>query len=454
MRVVIVGAGLCGIACFAHLAHALRNSATRMEIVLLNRKASFARGVAYGTHSASHLLNVPAARMSIFPERPDDFLAYLSEQGLPADPVSFVPRSHFGNYLRQRFDDACKLLPAGVKVSHLALEALDATPSPDGLVNLTLSDGSCMRADQLILAMGNLAPIWPGVFAAAVAHAPGQFVTDPWAWNATQALPETWDNVLVLGTGLTMMDVVVELNARGFTGQTTALSRRGLAPQPHRGHAVQHGVTCWDDIAHESPRELCSRLRNYAVLHPGADWRDGIASIREATPAIWNGWTSAQRRQFLRHLRPYWDTHRHRCAPFIHRQISDRISNGTLHLERGRVSRVEVCEGKVKVHVQRPGCGGVSWSGIYDAVINCTGPSIGLGTAAHPLLENLQHKSWIKPDDLGIGIQVSAQYRPHEDVPIYYLGPMLRARYWEATAVPELRLHAKTLADQIVEKLV
>ena len=116
-RLAIVGAGLCGVAFFVHLARQLHGrQGMDLELIIINRQNSFARGVAYGTHSAAHLLNVPAGRMSLLPEEPSDFLAYLSEQGLPSDPVAFVPRCHFGNYLKHRFEEAKKSLPQGVLV--------------------------------------------------------------------------------------------------------------------------------------------------------------------------------------------------------------------------------------------------------------------------------------------------------------------------------------------------
>ena len=156
MRLAVVGAVLCGVAFVVHLACQLRERTDLdLEVIVINRKLGFARGIAYETHSASHLLNVPAGRMSLFADQPNDFLDYLVQQGLPSDLVSFVPHSRFGNYLQQRFDEAVASLPIGVRPVHIADEVVAGQPLPSGGLDLALSNGARVLANVLVLSTGN-----------------------------------------------------------------------------------------------------------------------------------------------------------------------------------------------------------------------------------------------------------------------------------------------------------
>ena len=452
MRLAIVGAGLCGVAFVVHLARQLHERTDLdLELMVINRRLGFARGMAYGTHSASHLLNVPAGRMSLFADQPNDFLDYLVQQALPSDPVSFVPRSHFGNYLKQRFEEAVASLPKGIRLVHVADEAVAGRPLSNGGLDLTLSNGSNVLADILVLSTGNSLPIWPHHFSDAATDHTERFITDPWDWMSRQSVPPHWKKVLIVGSGLTMMDLAIDLSAKNFGGELTVLSRRGLLPQPHRAHGAVHFKTDWPEVQNKSPRLILRLLREFGLKHPDADWRDGIASIRDVTSAIWIHWSSKQRRQFLRHLRSFWDVHRHRCAPYVHRQIQGLLNQGALVLTKGRTSGVAVNKDGVHVNLALKGGLVTEELGPFDAVFNCTGPSVGIGANAHPFLKQLANQGLIKSDDLNLGIEVADDYMVNAQCRIHYIGPMLRASLWEVIAVPELRVHAKKLAGLIAE---
>ena len=166
--------------------------------------------------------------MSLFADQPNDFLDYLVQQGLPSDPVSFVPRSHFGNYLQQRFEEAVASLPIGVRLVHIADDVVVGQPLSNGGLDLTLSNGSNVLADVLVLSTGNFLPTWPHHLSdAATIHAE-RFITDPQDWTARHSVPSHWKKLLIVGSGLTMMDLAIDLSAKNFGGKITVLSRRGL----------------------------------------------------------------------------------------------------------------------------------------------------------------------------------------------------------------------------------
>ncbi|HEX5685481.1 MAG TPA: hypothetical protein VFY73_15785 [Ideonella sp.] len=61
-------------------------------------------------------------------------------------------------------------------------------------------------------------------------------------------------------------------------------------------------------------------------------------------------------------------------------------------------------------------------------------------------------------DEMGLGLCVDdrrrlldAAGRPQPC--LHYVGPMLKAQYWEAVAVPELRVRARSVAEQVVRAL-
>ncbi|HEY4171943.1 MAG TPA: FAD/NAD(P)-binding protein, partial [Rhodopila sp.] len=59
--IAIIGAGFSGTLLSLHL---LRHCPPPIRLVLIERNSQFGRGLAYATGNASHILNVPAARMS------------------------------------------------------------------------------------------------------------------------------------------------------------------------------------------------------------------------------------------------------------------------------------------------------------------------------------------------------------------------------------------------------
>jgi uncharacterized NAD(P)/FAD-binding protein YdhS len=91
---------------------------------------------------------------------------------------------------------------------------------------------------------------------------------------------------------------------------------------------------------------------------------------------------------------------------------------------------------------------------VVGRIFNCTGPDYRAAQSENALVQSLLSDGLIAPDRLELGIRVTSD---SEVVGadgrivkgLYYIGPWLRARDWEATAVPELREHARRLAEQV-----
>jgi uncharacterized NAD(P)/FAD-binding protein YdhS len=461
-RIAIIGGGFCGVMVAAHLLRAPRP----LEVVLINRphatptaSGTLARGLAYGTDSPLHLLNVPAARMSAWPDAPDDFLAFLRQQGQAVGEGDFVPRAWYGRYLQHVFGHAMRDAASSITVIQDAV--LDITISAHAKHTLQFGARPPLEADAVVLALGHFAPEPPSELPEEVRQSP-RYVNDPWAEDALARVPIDRP-VLAIGTGLTLYDVAQTLAAGAPEGaiRVTALSRRGLLPQAHRNALLhpQFSLAPMLAEAFESRPQIRAwlhALRKVVAAHEGAggDWRDIMASLRPHTPALWHQLSDAERRRFLRHLKPYWESHRHRAAPETAQAMAGMIARGMLRIEAARVESVRSAGGAGFLVQYRQRSARQSMFLEVGSIINCTGPSS--RAAAEPLLRAMMSRGLVQPDALSLGLQVAANYRlaPQHEAKIYYVGPLLRARDWEATAVPELREHAARCATEVLDQLL
>lgn len=455
--IVVIGAGFCGTAVAVHLLRQAGAEPTR--VLLLNRSGLMARGVAYGTRTESHVLNVPASRMSALPEDPASFLHYAQGRDPRVTGASFVPRRWFGDYLEQLLAKAAHQAAPDVRFRAMVGDVIGI-----GIINgrgqVELASGECIVADRVVLALGNFAPADPPLADMSFFTSP-RYVRDPWRPDALWGVA-TDQPVLLIGTGLTMLDVLLDLKSRGHRAPIYALSRRGLLPQSHRtleeppryrGQlAAQLGAT---PTARAALALVRRELRETAAL--GIDWRDVIGGLRKATPAIWAQWPEAERRRFLRHVRPHWEIHRHRCAPEQNSALCEELATGRLRVRAGRLLACEDdldgvtvqwrARGVDAIHYQRVGC-----------VINCTGPASDTRNLREPLLLSLAASGLLRRDALGLGLDTDDRYAllDRQGKPssvLHYVGPFLKAQLWEATAVPELSEHAAQLAQQLIESL-
>jgi uncharacterized NAD(P)/FAD-binding protein YdhS len=456
MRIAIIGAGFSGVITAVHLLRG-DGKGSPCSVMLINRSGRTARGVAYGTRSAAHVLNVPAGRMSAFADDEESFLRFARERDSTVSGGSFVSRSLYGDYLDQLLLEAEASAPAGITLDRIVGHAVDIDVAPDALsASLTLADGRVFEADRVVLALGNFAPANPST-ADRSFDSSDRYVRDPWAPGALDQIGED-DSVLLIGTGLTMYDIALELAARGVHRPMQAISRRGLTAHSHRPHGRP---PTFDHL----PRELengeataLSYLRavrsEIARLPAGkGDWRDVIASLRPVTPALWSAMSDRERARFMRHLRPFWEVHRHRAAPETAAAVEQLRADGKLIVSAGRIVAFEENAECVRV-TWRPRSSGADLHGTFTRVINCTGPTSNLSSAGEPLIDILMRKGLLACDQLGLGVRVSndGALAGFDDVPssvLFYVGPLLKARYWEATAVPELRVHAARLAESL-----
>jgi uncharacterized NAD(P)/FAD-binding protein YdhS len=449
--IVIVGAGFCGTAVAVHL---LRQSRGPLTIKLVD-SGRIGRGAAYLDGDRSLLLNVPAGRMSAVSAEPADFLEFVRQRQPAAGAEDFLPRAVYGDYLEALLARAESSATRGVHLEriHARAEELDQHRLR---YYLRLESGVALAADEVVLALGNPPP--PPLPGSELLRASGRYIDDPWRGGASVSKSET---VLIVGTGLTMADVVLagSRNSRG-KARFIALSRHGLLPLPQ---AVLQGASCTADqpalldAAEHSTRRLVRTVRDLAERHQaaGLDWRDAITCVRNLAPRLWQRMPEHSRRQFLRHGRAYWEVHRHRLPEGMFAALRRLEGTGHLAVHAGRVSRLGLHAGRVRVHWQPRGSGSSIVQDV-DRVINCTGPDYNLYRSQDLLLKSILRQGLALPDRLGLGVHTDeiGRLRDRHGRPVsslYYVGPMLRADNWEATAVPELRAHTERLASHLAQ---
>lgn len=439
--VAIVGAGASG----TLVAAQLRNLWPEGRVALIGNAARPARGVAYDTPYQSHLLNVHAGNMSAFPDDRDHFTRWLIQRRPTATGADFAPRAWYGDYLAEILAEA---LRAPTPITPLTGDVVSVMRYGDRWL-LQLADGTTLIARNVVLAVGNLPPHDPPGFSADL---PGYW-RNPWAADVTRQLAVDAP-VLIIGTGLTMVDVVLALREMGHRGPIEALSHHGRLYQPHAPFTPRPLAQLPAGL--DSPQRALRWLRNEIkrAQREGNNWRAVIDSLRPHTATIWQSWSPAQRASFVRHGRNLWDIHRHRVPPQVGAQLDALIAQGTLTIHAGRVLAAEATAQGVKVNWLPKGDDQPQQ---FEAarVINCTGPNRDYGRVTTPLIASLREAGWLTPDRLRLGWVTDNDGRLIDAdgkavASLYAIGPLRIADLWESIAIPEIRVQAVALANVLI----
>lgn len=395
-----------------------------------------ALGLAYGTDSIDHLLNVPARGMSAIADEPDHFLRWLREKidpNIAAD--SFIPRALYGLYLQTLFQKAA---PTRVKA-----RVISCLPNDTGAV-LTLDDGRTLRACQIVLALGHFAPpVLPAIDAEVAGSK--HYHHQVWAKETLHSIDPT-DPVMLIGSGLTAIDMIMQLRSTGHTGQITLVSRHGQLPQRHAPAPCASSPLIEPGA---SPPTCTAYLRQFkAALKQGLPWRSGIDSLRTVTNRLWADLPQNERARFRRHLQKRWDVARHRMAPQIAEALDSELARGTVRLRAGHLGDITAVGSRVRATFRHRDQ--VDTIDIAH-VLNCTGPNLRYDRVASPLLQDLFARGFARPGQGGAGLDTTKEGRligreGDSTAPIFTLGPARQGTLFESIAIPEIREQAYDLA--------
>ena len=437
MRVAIIGSGFSGSLLAVQL---LRRFLPGGRAYLVEKNANFGRGLAYATGNPNHLLNVRAGRMSAFADAPDHFVDWLRKRDRTAGDAEihgsgadqFVPRRLYGAYIQDLLGNEIWQTGNGRNLYLVPDEAVALWQRPGGL-SVQVRSGRTYEVDVAVLATGN----FPHDDTAAHHYA------NPWSPQALAGLePEA--PVLLIGTGLTMVDTVISLLDQEHAGPIHAISRRGLLPRRH-GEAPPQPPLPLAEIDCSSVAAMLHAVRQ-AVRRASDEentWRSVVDALRPYTQQIWQNLSTTEKRRFLRHLRPWWDVHRHRMAPAVADVIDDAIRRRQLKLQAARLQAMAPDRQGVTVTLRKRGSDQREDLRVAR-VIDCSGPQCDYARIDSPLVRDLLSQGMARPDPLNLGLDVTTDSAVINrwGVPsrqIYALGPVTRGLFWEITSVPDIR---------------
>jgi uncharacterized NAD(P)/FAD-binding protein YdhS len=401
--------------------------------------------------------------MSLFAEDPRHFDRWVraaidppdARAGLTPDGTLFPRRALFARYVEATLREAAAgAFPA--RLEHVRDRAV-AAAAEHGRYRVTLAGGGARLADVLVLATGHPPAALPAPLAALAADR--GLIADPWA-PALADKVRPHDRVLIVGTGLTMMDVLASLEAAGHRGPVVALSRRGLLPRPRAAMPVapQGG------FVPAGPARVVAILREFRAAvrrgrAAGRPWEDSFDGLRAEAQAIWGVLPAAERRRFLRHLQPFWDVHRYQCAPQVHQVLERAQASGRLTIVAAALLRAERLGDAIRVHTRpRRAAAGEAARHDCDVVINCTGPAHAKGFVCNPLLSSLAAARLLVPDPLGLGLAVDARgqaldFAGRPQPRLRVVGPPARGAYGELMGLPQVSAQPRAVAAEVAAEI-
>ena len=450
--VLIIGGGFSGTMLAVHL---LRNSPS-LSVAIVDRGTLSGRGLAYSSPHRFHLLNVPAGEMSAWLDAPDDFLSWARKNyDASVQSRSFLPRSVYGAYVASLLEvtlaEATRSRFRWIQDEALSLHRRR------GKLAVQVKVGPELLSRAVVLATGNFPPSNPSM--PGLKASPSLYFQFPWATDALENLPPS-GSVLLIGSGLTSVDLIMALKSKGFRGVINVVSRQGLFPRPRR-HVRQDETwpSFWDETSPRTVRGLLRLIRNQIQVasEKGIDWRCVFDSLRPVTQNIWRSLPLEEQKKFLRHARAYWDVHRHRVAPEIGDVLADMQAEGQVRLHTGAITGYSKDGDQDAIHY---------WDREErtekmlhaNRVINCTGSESDCRRIDESFIISLFVQGLARPDPLFLGLDVDEHgaLRDSEGVaslPLYAIGPTRKGCLWETTTVPEIRVQAATLAQILTETL-
>jgi uncharacterized NAD(P)/FAD-binding protein YdhS len=444
LAIIIVGGGASGVLLAAHL---LRDPDADIRVTLIEKRRAFGQGIAYSTTLDEHVLNVSAFGMSAYADDPEHFWRWLQLQDAPTDRnprKTYVPRHIYADYLAGVLDGLRQAEGSNGRLHTVSEECVSVATTAAG-VDVRLANGTSLIGHVAVLAVGHEEQAISGKD---VAMRPGSATDTPLGPDAT---------VLILGTGLSMVDAWISLAARGHRGRTVALSRRGLISSVHRkGKPIR-----LDSADVPLGTDLSYFLRWFRNLvreteRAGGDWRDVVDGIRPFNQRIWRSWPPGARRRFIEHTRAWWDVHRHRMPPALHERVSHAVADGTLQPVAGKLVGAVRDGDLIRATIRRRGAATtetLNVARIYD----CTGITSDLAAASNPIVRALIDRGLARPDPLRIGLDVTeacaivkTDGQPSER--LYAIGPLTRGAFFEIDAIPDIRVQCAMLAKRLTAR--
>ncbi|WP_243079117.1 FAD-dependent oxidoreductase [Pantoea sp. MQR6] len=449
-HIVIIGGGFSGTALAIHLA---RYGQAGLKVSVIEPRPQLAQGVAYSTEDPAHRINVPASRMQLAGDEEGAFDRWfrsspdfqVDTDALWHDGTVYPQRGQFARWVNEQFRQQKQY--SAVELTHIHDRAVSFHA---GVVST--ASGAKVQADVVVLAISHPPPALPAILTSLRGHV--GLIADPWQPNALAKVGAD-DQVAIIGSGLTMSDMVASLHRKGHRGKITVFSRRGQLPRPNLSGNYENRELNYLQPQQATARGWLRRIRQ-EVTDAAAEnlpWQGVLDDIRRHGQQIWQTLSLTEQRRFLRHLRPWWDVHRYRIAPQVSTVLSQLQASGQLTVMAARLLAADAAEDSLQLTLQPRG----SSPELYrvDRVIVTTGPAHGALLNSDALLHQLATEGVIQADPLALGINVNALSQtlnaqglanPH----LYVVGPAARGRFGELMGLPQVAEHAESVARQLL----
>jgi uncharacterized NAD(P)/FAD-binding protein YdhS len=446
----IVGGGFTGVALAIH---ALASTKRPLSVDVIEPSAELGRGAAYGTTNADHRINVPSDRMSLFTSAPTHFTRWLFDnQWLPdAESVDafgrfFVPRSAFAAYSEDVLAQTAQSATTA-SLRHRRTRVVGLANENRGL-HVELADGHSLQVDRIAICTGHV-PSAPCLVREDAARHP-RFIANPWAGDSLNAVRRQ-DSVLIVGTGLTMVDVVATLARANHQGAIVAISQRGLLPREHGTFADCHDL--FEGLRPATALELLRLVRAEVQARDyGFDWQAIVDARRRRLPEIWPALPARERIRAVRRLMPYWEVHRFRIAPQGAAAVAGLTAQGTLTVERARAIEVDAHDGLLVARLRLPD--GTMVEQAFDSIVICSGASRNIRDS--PLLADLLDRGLAQTDDVGLGLKVDGLSRLIDargamQPDLFAFGPITRGTFGEMTGAPDILRQIERVVPTLID---
>lgn len=420
---MIVGGGASGLLVAVNL---LRKSDS-CEVIMVEPNQKLGLGLAYSTKDPSHLLNVPAGRMSGLVEEPLSLCEWAQ-----VDENQFLSRQDYGKYLNSLLERELNRVDSS-RFRHVKDWVTGISAEGKRYVCTLYSSGS-FEADKIVLALGNSDSIVPGFFEGLPTNS--RAVRDVWR----EEFLSNYDSVAIIGTGLTFYDIALSILRERPSAVIHGISRNGLLPSPHLRHRAPALPVPSD------ARLSAQGIRDY-LSASGDKWREAQDGIRHDLQEIWAAFPDSEKKTFIEHYFRWWNSLRHRSAPEIDEQIKSAIESRQILIHKASVNSVQQLSEGMSLELSNGEILKV------EQVINGCGNQL---VATHPLIQKLIEKKILTRGPLGYGVACDAKTLALKDAEgkvhagIYGIGPILVGELLETTAIPEIRVEADLISKELL----
>ncbi len=445
--VVIIGGGAAG--CLTAI-QIHKNHPEKTIVIVEPDERKMARGVAYGKHFIHQPLNVRVKGMSADPDHAEHFENWLTENQtrypyFEFDRDSFVARSIYGDYLEEYFKEALEKSNGRISV-HVDKVISVSERSHSYRVSTSKKD---FQSSCFVLATGNFLPKELPIPTGHLNER--HYFSNPWRNDLYEKIG-TKQDVFIVGSGLTAVDIILGLHARKHGGKIHLISRNGYLPLTHK-HPTKHFFTDPSALLSGNIHRIFSAIREEmkSLKQSDAKWQDVIDSMRAFTAKSWESLDNDHKKIFLKRLKPFWEIHRHRIPERSLTLLKSLKKQDRLHHHKGNLSKIEVSEMKMEIHFRKDNGDIVVPA---DIVINCTGPDSDFRKQGSELYHQLFSELDLSTDifHLGLSCTPKGELKKSDGSTLknsFCIGSLRKGTLWESTAVSDIRIQAKEIASLI-----